>query len=78
LGLLIKVEQCLNATGYLNITFTFTFKSFITNRSHPFRAAVYPSANVFLQEDNAPCHKDCPGMVPQATVNSAYTRSQSN
>jgi hypothetical protein len=42
------VEQRLNATGYLNI---------IVNQVHPFMAAVYPSANVFLQQDNAPCHK---------------------
>jgi hypothetical protein len=32
---LIKVEQRLHATGYLNI---------ITNQVHPFMAAVYPSA----------------------------------
>ncbi len=48
LGPLIKVEQCLNATGYLNI---------IANQVHPFMAAVYPSANGFFQQDNAPCHK---------------------
>ena len=48
LGLLIKVEQHLNATGYLNI---------IANQVHPFMTAVYPSANGFLQQDNAPCHK---------------------
>ena len=48
LGSLIKLEQRLNATGYLNI---------IANEVHPFMAAVYPSANGFLQQDNAPYHK---------------------
>ena len=47
LGLLIKVEQCLNATGYLNIA----------SQVHPFMAAVYPSVNGFRQQDNTPCHK---------------------
>ena len=40
-----KMEQHLNATGYLNI---------IPKQVHPFTAAVYPFANGFLQEDNAP------------------------
>ena len=51
LGPLIKVEQRLNATGYLNI---------IANQVHPFMAAVYPSAIFFFffpQQDNAPRHK---------------------
>ena len=48
IGPLIKVEQRLNATGYLNI---------IANQVHPFMAAVYPSMNGFLQQDNSPCHK---------------------
>jgi hypothetical protein len=39
LGPLIKVEQCLNATTYLNI---------IANQVHPFMAAVKPYANVFF------------------------------
>ena len=45
---LIKVEQRLNATGYLNI---------FANQVHPFMAAMYPSANGFLQQNNSPCHK---------------------
>ena len=48
LGPLIKVEQGLNATGYLNI---------IANQVHPLMAAVCPSGNGFLQQDNAPSHK---------------------
>ena len=36
IGFLSKVEQCLNATGYLNI---------IANQVHPLMAAVCPSAN---------------------------------
>ncbi|KAK6325781.1 hypothetical protein J4Q44_G00051230 [Coregonus suidteri] len=36
LGLLIKVQQLLNATGYLNI---------IANQLHLFMAAMYPSVN---------------------------------
>ena len=44
---LIKLEQHLNAAGYLNI---------IANQVHPFMAAVYQSANGFLQQDNVPCH----------------------
>ena len=48
LGPLIEVEQHFNATGYLNI---------IANQVHPFMAAMYPTANRFLQQDNAPCHK---------------------
>ena len=48
LGPLIKVVQCLNVTGYLNI---------IANQVHLFMAAVYPSAHEFLQQDNARCHK---------------------
>ena len=44
----MKVEQRLNATGYLNI---------IANQVHPFMVAVCPSVNGFLQQDDAPCHK---------------------
>ena len=47
-GPLIKVEQCLNATGYPNI---------IANQVHPFMVAVCPSVNGFLQQDDAPYHK---------------------
>ena len=36
------------STGYLNI---------IANQVHPFMAAVHPSANEFLQQDNVPCNK---------------------
>ena len=48
LGPMIKVEQHLNAAGYLNI---------IANQVHPFMEAVHQSANGFLQQDNLPCHK---------------------
>ena len=48
LGPLTKVEQRLNATGYLNI---------ITNQMHAFMAAMPPSAIFFFQQDNAPCHQ---------------------
>ena len=48
LGSLIKLEQRLNATGYLNI---------IANQVYLFMTAVYPSANGFIQQNNAPCHK---------------------
>ena len=41
-------EFNLNAAGYLNI---------IANQVHLFMAAVYQSANGFVQQDNAPCHK---------------------
>jgi hypothetical protein len=44
LGLLIKDEQHLNATRYLNI---------IANQVPPFMVAVYPSASCFLQQDYA-------------------------
>ena len=46
LGPLIKVEQCLNAIGYLNI---------IANQVHPFMAAVYPSVNGFLSNIESIC-----------------------
>ena len=49
IGPLIKVEQHLNAKRYLNI---------IANQVHLFMAAVYPYTSGFLQQDNAPCHKD--------------------
>jgi hypothetical protein len=42
----MKVEQRLNATGYLNI---------IANQVHPFMAVVYPSATQFLSAGL--CHK---------------------
>ena len=48
LGPLIKVEQRLIATGYLNI---------IANQVYPFTATVYPSGNGFIQQDNVSCHK---------------------
>ena len=40
---LIKVEQRLNATGYLNT---------LPNQVHPFMAAVYPSVNSFFSLQN--------------------------
>ncbi|KAK6325822.1 hypothetical protein J4Q44_G00051640 [Coregonus suidteri] len=45
IGPLIKVEQHLNATGYLNI---------IANQVHPFMAAVYPSAKYIFSAGLCP------------------------
>jgi len=48
LGPLVPIWHCLNATAYLNI---------VSDHVHPFMATLYPSSDVYFQQDNAPCHK---------------------
>ncbi len=48
LGPLVPTEHCLNATAYLSI---------VGDHVHPFMTTVYPSSDVYFQQDNAPCHK---------------------
>ncbi len=42
------IVHCLNATAYLSI---------VADNVHPFMTTVYPSSDVYFQQDNAPCHK---------------------
>ncbi len=48
LGPLVPVEHRLNTTVYLSI---------VADHVHPFMTTVYPSSDVYFQQDNAPCHK---------------------
>ncbi len=48
LGPLVPIEHRLNATAYLSI---------VPDHVHPFITTVYPSSDVYFQQDNAPCHK---------------------
>ncbi len=48
LGLLVLIEHRLNATAYLSI---------VVDHVHPFMTTVYPSSDVYFQQDNAPWHK---------------------
>ncbi len=48
LGPLVPTEHCLNTTAYLSI---------VSDHVHPFMTTVYPSADGYFQQDNAPCHK---------------------
>ncbi len=48
LGPLVPIEHRLNATAYLSI---------VADHVHPFMTTVYPSSDVYFQQDNAPCHK---------------------
>jgi len=48
LGPLVPIGHHLNVTAYLSI---------VSNHVHPFMATMYPSSDVYFQQDNAPCHK---------------------
>ncbi len=48
LGPLVPIEHRLNATAYLRI---------VADHVHPFMTTVYPSSDVYFQQDNAPCSK---------------------
>ncbi len=48
LGPLVPIEHRLNTTDYLSI---------VADHVHPFMTTVYPSSDVYFQQDNAPCHK---------------------
>ncbi|GFS84758.1 transposable element Tcb2 transposase [Trichonephila clavipes] len=48
LGLVVVVEQTMNATGYLKM---------IAGQLHPYMASVFPAGNGMFQLDNAPCQK---------------------
>ncbi len=48
LGPLVPIEHRLNATAYLSIA---------ADPVLPFTTTVYPSSDVYFQQDNAPCHK---------------------
>ncbi len=48
LGPLVPTEHCLNPTAYL---------SFVADHVHPFTTTEYPSSDVYVQQDNAPCPK---------------------
>ncbi|GFU12311.1 transposable element Tc1 transposase [Trichonephila clavipes] len=48
LGLVVVVEQTMNATGYLNI---------IADQLHPYMTSLSPAGKGMFQQDNAPCHK---------------------
>ncbi len=45
---LVPIEHRLNTTAYLSI---------FADHVHPFMTTVYPSSDVYFQQDNAPCHK---------------------
>ncbi len=45
LGPLVPIENLLNATAYLSI---------VADHVHPFMTTVYPSSDVYFQQDNAP------------------------
>ncbi len=47
-GPLVLIEHRLNTTAYLSI---------VADHVHPFMTTVYPSFDVYFQQDNAPCHK---------------------
>ncbi len=48
LGPLVPIEHRLNAPAYLSI---------VADHIHPFMTTVYPSSDVYFQQDNASCHK---------------------
>ncbi|GFU03065.1 transposable element Tc1 transposase [Trichonephila clavipes] len=48
LGLVVVVEQTMNATGYLNI---------IADQLHPYMTSVFPAGNGMFEQENAPCYK---------------------
>ncbi len=45
---LVSVEHRLNSTAYLSI---------VADHVHPFMTTVYPSSDVYFQQDNAQCNK---------------------
>ncbi len=47
LGPFVPIEHSLNATAYLSI---------VADHVHPFMTTVYPSSDVYFQQDKAPCH----------------------
>jgi len=48
LGPLVPIGHRLNATADLSI---------VSDHVHPFMATMYPSSDVYFQQDNTPCHK---------------------
>jgi len=44
----VPIGHRLNATAYLSI---------VSDHVHPFMATMYPSSDVYFQQDYAPCHK---------------------